>query len=369
MINVLHVINDLSVGGAETLVTELLPVLKDKGINCDLLLLDGRETHLTRILSEKFNISVYSIGTRINIYNPLIIFKLPPFIRNYDIVHSHLFPTQYWIALAKVLFFVRTRLVTTEHSTVNRRRKRLIFKLLERYIYKKYETIIAVSDAAGQNLRIHLNDFSSKIRVINNGINLSSIFEARPFEKKEILNISIENARLILMVSRFFAAKDHSTLINAMLYLPENIHLILVGDGELKPFFINLVKEKNLQNRVHFLGIRHDVYRILKSVDIIVMSSIYEGLSMSSLEGMASGRPFLASDVSGLHEIVKDAGILFEPGNSIQLANEISLLLEDENLYKSISEKCLEKAKQYDISVTAGSYLEIYTTRASDPEV
>lgn len=365
MLKVLHVINDLNVGGAENLVTELLPVLEDKGIKCDLLLLDGRETYLKKVLSGKFNISIYSIGTRINIYNPFILFKIPSYIRNYDIVHSHLFPAQYWIALAKVLFFVKTRLVTTEHSTINRRRKSLIFKFLEKYIYDKYESIIAVSSAAEKNLRIHLNDFSSKIRVINNGINLSSIFEAGKYEKKELLGISDENTRLILMVARFFKAKDHFTLINALSDLPENVHLILVGDGELKSYYINLVRGKDLQNRVHFLGLRHDVFRILKSVDIIVMSSKYEGLSMSSIEGMASGKPFLASDVNGLHEIVKDAGILFEPGNSIQLAKEITLLLGDSDYYKSISEKCLKKAMQYDISRTAISYLEVYNNKAT----
>jgi glycosyltransferase involved in cell wall biosynthesis len=360
MLKVLHVINDLKVGGAENMIRELLPNLLDKGIKCELLLLDGVETHLTKVLTEKFNISIHSIGTNINIYNPLILLKLPPYIRNYDIVHVHLFPAQYWIALAKALFFIRTNLVTTEHSTTNRRRKILIFKLLDRYIYRKYKIVIAVSDKAAENLRLHLNVSSSKICVINNGINLTSIFEAEPYSRKEILMGSNENTRFILKVARFFAAKDHGTLIKAMLYLPENIHLLLVGDGELKPYFIRMVKENNLENRVHFLGIRQDVNRILKSVDIIVMSSVYEGLSLSSLEGMASGKPFLASDVSGLHEIVKDTGILFEPGNSSQLAKEIKCLLENKDLYNSISKKCVNKAMQYDISKIAAAYIGVY---------
>ena len=106
MLKVLHVINDLSVGGAENLVRELLPMLRDKGIKCELLLLDGKETHFTKVLTEEFNISIRSVGTHINIYNPLIFLKLPPYIRNYDIVQVHLFPAQYWIALAKTLFFI-----------------------------------------------------------------------------------------------------------------------------------------------------------------------------------------------------------------------------------------------------------------------
>ena len=360
MIKVLHVINNLGLGGAEKMVKELLPILMDKGINCELLLLNGTETHFTKELCEKFRIPIHSLGTQINIYNPLIIFKLIPIIRNYDIVHVHLFPSQYWIALAKAIFFLRINLLTTEHSTNNRRRKLLIFKILDRFIYSQYKLIIAVSDNASENLRIQLKENNSKIRIINNGINLNSVYEALPYSKIEILPGSNENTKFILKVARFFAPKDHGTIINAMLYLPTNIHLILVGDGELKLYFINMVSELKLENRVHFLGIRDDVYRILKSVDIIVMSSYYEGFSLSALEGMASGKPFIASDVPGLHEIVEGAGILFEQGVPSELARDIMLLLGDKELYKSISDKCLRRAMKYDISKTADAYIEIY---------
>ena len=66
--------------------------------------------------------------------------------------------------------------------------------------------------------------------------------------------------------------------------------------------------ELGVSHRVLSLYIRKDVPRILKSSNVICMSSIYEGLSLSSIEGMASGHPFIATNVNGLREIVKGAG-------------------------------------------------------------
>lgn len=77
-----------------------------------------------------------------------------------------------------------------------------------------------------------------------------------------------------------------------MKYLPEDYHLCLVGDGERRAEFETLVKELGLEQRVHLLGLRSDVPEVLATSDYVVMCSHYEGLSLSSLEGMASGKPF-----------------------------------------------------------------------------
>ena len=289
MPEVLHVINDLSTGGAEMMLKNLLPALKERGINCRILMLDGRDTHIARELSDKYHITLNYVGKGLNIYNPAIIFKLRPFLKKYDIIHAHLFPSQYWIAIAKKIFSLKSVLVTTEHSPDNRRRKSRILRLFERFIYRQYKYVIAVSENTARNIQKHLNDFSQRIKTIENGINLKIIFEATPYSKDELIPGCSENTKIILNVARFNKSKDHCTLIKSMLQLPEDHHLILVGEGELKSGYMELSRELNLESRINFLGARQDVERILKSVDIIVMSSFYEGLSLSALEGLASG--------------------------------------------------------------------------------
>ena len=128
--------------------------------------------------------------------------------------------------------------------------------------------------------------------------------------------------------------------------------------------YLNKVKDiangLGVLNRVHFLGIRNDVPRLLKTSDIIVMASDYEGLSLSSIEGMASGKPFVASRVNGLKETVGGAGILFENDNSHDLANKLESLSSNEKYYKEVSNACKMRAEEYDINKCAIQYVNIY---------
>ena len=133
-----------------------------------------------------------------------------------------------------------------------------------------------------------------------------------------------------------------------------------MGDGERKNDLISLVNLLGLENRVLFLGLRMDVANLLKSVDLVVLSSHYEGLSLASVEGMASGKPFLASNVPGLRDVVEGAGLLFEQGNAEELASKIIELMHNSELYKQIANTCQERAQQYDVQVMVNKHIQLY---------
>ena len=162
------------------------------------------------------------------------------------------------------------------------------------------------------------------------------------------------------MVAGFRYEKDQPTVIRAISYLPDNYHLLLVGDGERRQEFESLINELGLQNRIHLLGLRNDVPQILKSSDVIVMSSHREGLSLSNVEGMSSGNPFVASDVEGLREVTKDYGVLFPHEDARYLASEIEKLSTDTEYRNDIVEKCKARANQYDIVEMAKNYNLLY---------
>ena len=113
---------------------------------------------------------------------------------------------------------------------------------------------------------------------------------------------------------------------------------------------------------MHFLGIRPDIPNILKTSDAIVMASDYEGLSLSSIEGMASGRPFIATNVNGLREVVQGAGILFENHNAKELSVILKELKENEQYYKSTVDRCIHRASLYDITSCSDAYLDEYSS-------
>ena len=350
---ILQVITSLHIGGAEKLIVDMVPLYIEQGHQVDVLLFDGAETPFKRQLKEK-GVRVYNFSNGGNVYNLLYIFRLIPFLRRYDIVHTHNTACQLFVAIAKKLSNTRVKLVTTEHSSSNRRRSIRWFKPVDRWMYGQYSAIISVSERVTESLLNYIKGL--QVVTIENGINLHEFRNAVPYEKKD------KNVVQLTMVAAFRREKDQDTLIRAMALLPDYYSLWLVGAGVRKEICVALAEQYNVLKRVIFMGARTDIPRLLKSSDIIVMSSHYEGLSLSSIEGMAVGKPFIASNVNGLREIVGGAGILFEHGNEKQLADLILKVANDRDYYSLISERCMKRSAVYDVSKTVEQYNRLYET-------
>ena len=347
----LHVITSLRTGGAEKLMVDLLPRMKAKGHEVDLCVFDGTRTPFYDEL-ERRGVNVIPLGQ--SVYSFSHIFKLVKLIRQYDIVHTHNTACQYYVAIANL--FVHRHIYTTEHNTTNRRRN-WMWKLLDKWMYRQYDKIVCISEQTRDNLTQHIGKgFLEKCTIVYNGIDLNR-FCVRKERKR---NDAQHNT--IVMVSAFREQKDQKTLIRAMQWLPNNYVLKLVGGGEerLISECKDLAKDLNVENRIDFMGVRTDIPELLQQADVAVLSSHYEGLSLSSLEGMASGSPFIASDVEGLRDIVGGYGVLFPHEDAKTLAYEIRNLCEDEEYTKEVAKRCQERAKMFDVSVMVRKYLDVY---------
>lgn len=356
---ILHIINSLETGGAEKLIVETLPLYAEKGIVVDLLLLNGENQPLLEELSQKKCCRIFILGN-FSVYNPIHIFKISPYLNQYDLLHVHLFPAQYYVAIAKVISGAKTKLIFTEHNGTNRRLDNFWFSLIDKQVYKLYNRIICITAEIKEILLKHTNLARQRFPLIKNGVNLTIIKDAVAQVRESIEPSLTSHDKIIIQIAAFREQKDQETLINAMALLPLNFKLVLVGDGILKKKCEKLVSALGLVNRVFFLGVRMDVPQLLKTADVVVLSSKYEGLSLSSIEGMASGKPFVASDVPGLKEVVSGAGILFPVGDEKKLAKEILHLSNDPDHYAATVEKCLARAKEYDISKMVAEHINLY---------
>ncbi|WP_445381947.1 glycosyltransferase [Robiginitalea sp. IMCC43444] len=356
---VLQVINSLNMGGAEKLLVESIPVMKEKKLKVEVLLLRGGNQPLLQELKERMGDGFHVLSQK-SVYNPFNIFKIIPLIKRYDIVHVHLFPALYWVALANFLSASRVKLVYTEHSTYNKRRGNLIFKFIDRIIYRQYSQIITIAPEVDANLKGHLKFHDDSFELIENGINTRAIIKAPVPSRKSIYpKLNAENF-ILIQVSSFRYPKDQDTVIKSLNLLPANVVLILIGEGPRIEECKKLVKTLNLNDRVFFLGIKSNVIEYLKASDVAILSSHYEGLSLSCLEGMASGRPLIATDAPGLSSIVKDAGVLFPINEYHELAKRINELLRDKKHYENIVESCLNRARAYDIQITIDKQIRLY---------
>ena len=136
--------------------------------------------------------------------------------------------------------------------------------------------------------------------------------------------------------------------------------LIITTVSDSLPFFKGQITILKNSFDIELVSSRTDVSRLLKSVEISVVSSHWEGFGLAAVEGMAVGKPVIASNVEGLCGVVNGAGILFEKGNEIELAEKIKALLSDEKYYEKVGRACLERAKEYDIIFMVDQHVELY---------
>lgn len=353
---ILHFITSLRTGGAERLVLDLIPRLRAIGHEVDLLVMDGTDCIFTSLASER-GIKVNSLGIGATaMHNPLLAGRLRRFLikGHYDIVHTHNTPCQMLTAAVAPRNIV---LVTTEHNTDNRRRNNKLWCPIDRMMYSRYRSIIACGEETASSLCAYMPELSHKISVVSNGIDLCAFAEAPPAAD---IRQRFPTQKIIVMVAAFRPQKDHATVLRALSILPNDYALVLAGTGDTLEEHINMAKDLGVYERVFFAGTRPDITSIYAAADVTVLATHHEGLSLAAVEAMASGRPFIASDVDGLRHTVAPGAILFPDGDAEALAGIIHMLCCDRQLWNDTAEACRLRAADFNIEDTAQGYNDIY---------
>lgn len=349
MIKVLHVIYSLEIGGAQRLVSDLLPTFKLQGINVSILVNHRVNNSFEKKLEESL-IPIIPMDIKGN-YSPIAIFKIYKIIKEFDIVNVHLFPNLYYVAIASL--FLSSKLVYTEHNTTNRRRSHRWLKIIERCIYKQYNKIVSVSNETDYELKrwLGVDKTDNRFQIIRNGVDLSRFTTCNAVNPYPVT---------LIMISRFSDAKDQQTVIRAISLLDNNVHIFFVGDGPTRKSCEELSQRLCVKERCHFVGEQQNVSTWIAKANIGIHSSHWEGQPLSPIEMMAGGLPVIASDVDGLKQVVEGAGIVFEHGNDKDLARAVNDLIGDRDYYFKISEACKTRSEEYSIKKTAQAYLELY---------
>jgi glycosyltransferase involved in cell wall biosynthesis len=235
---------------------------------------------------------------------------------------------------------------------------------IEKLIYSRYSKIISVS-LETQRAIIEWLGYGmgkSKFSMIKNGIEISLFSDALKIPVTKISPQLNGEEKLLIQVARFNEQKDQATAIRAMLYLPDDYTLLLVGKGPLLNYHQKLVEEYQLESRVIFLGYRTDVANLVKSSYISIVSSHWEGFGLVAIEAMAAAIPVVASNVEGLNSVVDGAGLLFKAGDEYALAEKIILIGQDVKKRKEIILQQKQRIVEYNIERTAQEHIELYSS-------
>ena len=274
-----------------------------------------------------------------------------------DVLHAHHFGPYVYAAAAALM--VRVPLVYTEHSreVYTSSRRRALGKSMTRAA-----TVVSVSHELDAWRRA---EFRAGTEVILNGVPVPSDHgdEARRAAR---LPLGLPADALVIgAVARFMAEKDHPTMLHAFAVaareLP-NAHLVLVGDGPTFSIAQHIARELRLQDRIHFLGRRLDVERILPAFDIISLSSTREGLPLALLEGMASGAAAVATDVGEIGALVgEDCGAVAPASDPNALgAAYVAVGGEDDVLRKCQAASRARVLAKYSSDVMVDAYADLY---------
>ena len=159
---------------------------------------------------------------------------------------------------------------------------------------------------------------------------------------------------LVAMIACFKPQKaplDFIRVAKVVLDEMSDVHFLLVGDGVLRPAIEKLIRELEIRDNILLAGWRRDIPAIMQCIDLLVLTSLWEGLPRVLPEAMASGIPVVASKVNGSPEAIKDGvnGYLLPPRAIREMAQKVIELLQDPQKASAMGEKGRELVQEFDI--------------------
>jgi glycosyltransferase involved in cell wall biosynthesis len=157
------------------------------------------------------------------------------------------------------------------------------------------------------------------------------------------------DAKLVGFVGALVSHKAPQDLLEALARSATAVHGVLAGEGNLENALRERAARADLSGRIHFLGHREDVARLVRSIDVFCLSSRMEGLGTSVLDAMAAGTPVVAAAGGGIPEMVEDgvSGLLVPPADPAALAEAIRRVVDEPGLAGRLVEGGLDRVRQF----------------------
>jgi len=210
-----------------------------------------------------------------------------------------------------------------------------------------FKLVDQLSDRIITNSRSVAQQFSAvsqnKVEVVYNAIDTNTFAKAESDNRlHNELSIAFD-CPLIGIIGTIHKHKNHEDAVKAFGYLKQrgfDAILVIVGqdDGEYKNVLVDLAKALDLEDRVAFLGFRHDIPEIVKELDIVLVPSLAEPFGRTTIEAMAAGKPVVSTNTGASPEIVVDGvtGYLVPPRNPEKMAEAIMKILSDPKMAKKM---------------------------------
>jgi glycosyltransferase involved in cell wall biosynthesis len=383
---IIHIITRLDKGGSAETTLQVVSLLNREryevflahGLSLESNMGVMEQEVLARDLSlaEKRGIRVFSIPSllrRLSLKNDLLaffsIYRLIKRIKPH-IVHTHTSKAgvlgRLAACLARVPIIIHTPHGHVFHSYYGYIMTKIIV-LVERILSLMTDKITALTDRERDE---HLEQGVASIEkyvIIHSGVMLQQIMNTNIDVETGKKEFDIpQNSNVIGVVGRLVPIKGHKYLVSAAKRIIKefgNTVFVFVGDGYLEARLQRQAESLGVRKNIIFAGWRNDVIKILGLFDVLVLPSLNEGMGKVLIEGMALGKPIVASSVGGIIDLVKngDNGILVPPRDSDALAEAILKLIRNKNLTQELGKNGKSKVyPEYDTFVMIRQIEDLY---------
>lgn len=362
-LQVCHVINSLTHGGAEHLLIDLAEEMDS--VDITVIYFGGNEDLVPQLRAVGVTVKRLNEYTR---FDPIAGVRLWHFLRSndFDIVHAHL-PYAQTISRLTARAAGETPVVSTQHNVPSNYHP--VVRLTERVTRRLDDATVAVSQGVERAFTGQAHQPGSigdRWSTIYNGIDVQEFNQRVKEADGEAIRSELgikSDATLLLSVGRYVPQKGQTALIEGFECSPnENTDLVLVGHGPLESALRETAVQVGVEEQTHVTGRVPEVESYYAAADAFVSASRGEGLPVTLLEAMAAELPVVASDIPGTREVVSsgETGLLYPQGSPEELADALARLDSPEQRQRWGTKGHQRAIELFDITRMATEYLRLY---------
>ena len=263
---------------------------------------------------------------------------------NVDLINVHGYIAGYIARIA--CYGLKVKVVWTMHVNILDipsigKVKRIIRSKVEEFL-NRFLTSEIVCVASELKCVVERQRLRIPVSVVYNGIDVNTFSDQ--YTQKMPFYAHQNNELVLGFVSRLSTQKGIDYLLKLAVILRNekvNYKMLIVGDGDQKSFIESYIRKNRLEKNVNLYGFQKNVNRVLDSIDVLLLPSLFEGFPMIILEALCSKTPVIASRVNGIPEVVRDNenGFLVAPRNVSDLYRAVLKYVKSPELIKMHGEK------------------------------
>ncbi len=331
MIKICYVIGQLSRGGAEKQLYELVKGIDRERFSPVVIGLSSGGFWTGEF--RKLNIQVIELQRRKNreftrLFRLIKLFR----IIKPDIVHTYLFSANSYGRIAAIIAGVPV-IIASERSLPETGKDKTGYQVfLDKILAFFSHGIICNSIKASETLIDKYSFDAKKVFTVHNAINTVDFLKGTELDSQRKIA-----RKVVGTVGRLHSSKNYRLFLDMARIVLENsepgsLKFVVIGDGDLRNELERYAQQSGIAENVVFTGESDDVFPLLQTMDVFVMTSLYEGLSNAIMEAMLAGLPVVATDVGGNRELVinGETGFLCPSNDASSLAEKVTGLLGNE---------------------------------------